>query len=359
MRTHLARAYNVATLRLPVEALFLDMDRVVAYLEEHPDSWTLGPHCDIPSDPGQWGHSLVNNAEILLPCLDAAGAGSVVEIGAYAGDVTRLLLSWARQSGARLWAIDPSPQDSLVRLASENADVNLIRETSHEALRRIPPADAYVVDGDHNYYTVTGELRLVAERAADGRFPLLLFHDVRWPHGRRDHYFSPQLIPSEHRQPAVNGGLFPADPGIRSDGLPYTSVAAHEGGPRNGVLTAVEDFVESREGLRLAVVPTFFGLGVVWHRDASWAQELEQVLKPYDRHPVLERMENNRVLHLASMHSQAVQTMLLGQRHQHKEEFLRRLLDSKAFALAERISRLRQRGRPAFSREDVRRLLEE
>ena len=54
-------------------ALFLDMDQVVAFLKENPSSWTLGPNCEIESDPGQWGHSLANNAEILLPCLDAVG----------------------------------------------------------------------------------------------------------------------------------------------------------------------------------------------------------------------------------------------------------------------------------------------
>jgi hypothetical protein len=340
-----------------VEALFLDMDRVVAWLEENPARWTLGPHCEIASDPGQWGHSLVNNAEILMPCLDATGAQSVIEVGAYAGDVTRLLLGWASGSGARVVAIDPSPQESLARLAEERSDLELVRETSHDALRHLPPADAVVIDGDHNYYTVSEELRLIEQAAAGGPLPLLMFHDVRWPHARRDHYFAPELIPAEHRQPTVNGGLFPGDPGIRDDGLPYTSVAIREGGPRNGVLTAVEDFVEAHDGLQLAIVPTFFGLGVVWQRDAPWAEALAEILKPYDRNPVLERMEANRVMHLASMHSQAVQSMVEGQKTARKDALLRLLLESRAFALAERLSRVRQGGEPPFSRDEIRRLL--
>jgi Methyltransferase domain len=342
-----------------VEAVFLDMDQVVGYLEANPSSWSLGPHCEIASDPGQWGHSLVNNAEVLLPCLDAVEARSVVEIGAYAGDVTRLLLGWANKSGARVWAIDPSPQDTLVRLAEENDNVVLVRETSHEALPTIPLPDAVVIDGDHNYFTLAGELRLIEQQTAGNPLPLLLFHDVCWPHARRDHYFAPEQIPAEERQPTVNGGLFPGDPGVRSDGLTYVAVAAQEGGPRNGVLTAVEDFVESHNGLQLAIVPTFFGLGVVWHRDEPWAEAVAELLEPYDRHPVLARMEANRVLQLASMHSQAVQTMRQQRRSQRKDEFLTRLLQSRAFAIAERISRFRQRGAPAFSREDIRRLLED
>ena len=37
------------------------------------------------NDPLQWGYSLSNVHEILLPCLDAIGAKSVLEIGAFAG----------------------------------------------------------------------------------------------------------------------------------------------------------------------------------------------------------------------------------------------------------------------------------
>ncbi len=340
-------------------ALFLDMDQVVAFLKQNPDSWTLGPHCEIESDPGQWGHSLANNTEILLPCLDIVGAHSVVEVGAYAGDVTKLLLHWAAGAGARVWAIDPSPQPSLEALDAERDDLELVRETSLEALPKLPIADAVVIDGDHNYYTVSEEIRLIAERATtDGSpLPLLLFHDVCWPHARRDNYFAPDQIPAEHRQPFRNGGVYPGDPVLRDDGLPYTNVAEREGGPRNGVLTAVEDFVSARDGLELAIVPTFFGLGLVWERDAPWASALADYIRPFDRNPVLARLEANRVLHLASMHSQAVANMLAGQRMARRDDLLRRLRDSTAFGVGEQISRLRQGGQPVFTRAEVEQLL--
>ena len=40
------------------------------------------------NDPQRWGVSLAQSAEIMLPCLDAAAARSVVEVGAFAGDLT-------------------------------------------------------------------------------------------------------------------------------------------------------------------------------------------------------------------------------------------------------------------------------
>ena len=61
-----------------------------------------------------------------------------------------------------------------------------------------------MIDGDHNYFTVREELRLIGERAQGAALPLLLFHDVGWPHGRRDDYFDAGAIP--RRGQALAGG---------------------------------------------------------------------------------------------------------------------------------------------------------
>lgn len=289
------------------------------------------------NDPSRWAHSLAHHAEIVLPCLDAVGARAVVEVGAYAGDLTRVLVQWARGPGARVWAIDPAPQDELLQLDRESDRLELVRALSLDALSQVPDCDAVIIDGDHNYYTVSQELRLIEERASGSRAPLILLHDVCWPHGRRDDYFAPEVIPDDYRQPIVeDGGLFPGEPGTVPYGLPYPKSAAREGGPRNGVRTAVEDFVASRDGLRLAIVPAFFGLGVVWHRDAPWAAAVADVLEPWDRNPMLEGLEANRVLHLASAHGQLVRAARL-------EAVVRRLVESSAFTVAERLSQLRRR----------------
>jgi len=80
------------------------------------------------------------------------------------------------------------------------------------------------------------------------------------------------------------------------------AAAEREGGPRNGVLTALEDFLDRRGDLHCATLPPFFGFAAVWHRDAPWAQAVAEFLEPWDRHPVLERLEANRVYHLALGH---------------------------------------------------------
>lgn len=311
------------------------------------------------NDPGKWGASLANLTEILFPLLDAVQPRTIAEIGAYEGDLTRELLGWAG-GRARVAAIEPMPQQELVELASSRPELELVQDTSHDALRRIEVPDAVIIDGDHNYFTVAEELRLLDEKASWSRGPLVILHDVCWPHGRRDIYYVPEQIPEEHREQMVPGAeLVPEDPGLISGGLPYPWAARHEGGPRNGVLTAVEDFVEGREGMRLAIIPAFFGLGVLWNERAPWSAAVAEILDPWDRNPILARLEANRVFHLAEEHRRYAELISMRERNAIQEGLFRIMLNSRAFTVGEWASRLRKGGEPAFSREHVRRALGE
>ena len=316
-------------------------------------------------DSDHWGVSLSHATELILAAFDAAQVRSVIEVGALFGDLTDVFLQWAAGNGATVGAVDPAPRETLVALAEAHPELELLRETSLEALPRIPLPDAVVLDGDHNWWTVSEELRLISERAPGADLPLLVLHDLGWPHGRRDDYFAPELIPAEARHPLVGetGGIIPGDPGAHEGrGLPYPKSARHEGGPRNGVLTAVEDFVAGRPDARLAVLPFFFGVGFVWSREAAYADAVERVLAPWDRHPVLERVEENRLFFLAQHHMRLQEIWSLRERLARQEALLRRVSESRAFAVAERLSALRRRagiGRDhaALSREDVQRAL--
>jgi hypothetical protein len=322
-------------------------------------------------DFGAW-YSLANLAEIMFPCLAAVAARSVLEIGAYRGELTRELLGWAAGGGARVTAVDPDPQAELLELGQQHPELELVHETSHDALRHLSLPDAVIVDGDHNYYTLSEELRLIGERAPGADLPLLMFHDVGWPHARRDTYCAPQRIPEEHRQPLAHDvGLAPWEPGVAAGGLPFEWAAEREGGPRNGILTALEDFVGERRGLRLAIVPAFFGFGVLWHEGAPWANAVASIVEPWDRNPLLERLEAHRVAHLVAQlvlageledarNRIADRVRLLHEQAQQlreQEKVLRAMLGSRAFAVAEQLSRLNQRGRPVFSRQQVRQAL--
>lgn len=323
-------------------------------------------------EPDHVGYSLANLGELLLACLDAADARSVTEVGSDRGLLTAKLLEWAG-TDRKVIAVDPAPHRELEALEREHPELELIRETSHEVLREIELTDAIILDGDHNYFTLSGELEIIGDRAPGVALPLLLFHDVCWPHARRDSYYVPERIPPEDRQPlARDAAIMPGDPGIVEVGLPVECAADHEGGERNGVLTAIEDFLADREDLKLATVPAFFGLGVVWHPGAPWAGQVEAAVEAFDRNPLLARLEANRVEHvverlraydhMVSMNEQlernAEQLERSAERIARQEQFLRMLLDSGSFALAEKLSNARHRGATPVTRAEIRRVLE-
>jgi hypothetical protein len=245
-------------------------------------------------------HSLSEFEELILECLDIVGAKSVVEIGAEEGLFTRRLLPWAEEHAATLHTVDPAPRPPLVELAAEVDAVDLIEERSLDALEKIEAADVYLIDGDHNYYTVLHELQTIDKRAAEREHPyLVLLHDVGWPSGRRDMYYAPDTLPADAVHPhTFDKGVVPeadsaVDGGFRGEG--DFGWAVEEGGPENGVLTAVEDFVADRAGLELRIVPAVFGLGVLYPKDAPYAAKLRRHLSTYHQNPLLDRLERNRV----------------------------------------------------------------
>jgi hypothetical protein len=127
-------------------------------------------------------------------------------------------------------------------------------------------------------------------------------------------------------------------------------VAIREGGPQNGVLTALEDFLAGREDLRVAILPLFFGVGFVWPASASWSGRVGGVLEPLASSPVVERLEGNRVHHIAFGHQLYTQILALHARvdeleaqNRRQREELTRIAGSRAFAIAQRLSRLRPR----------------
>jgi hypothetical protein len=340
---------------------------------------TSEPENDAPADDGaEWseadgvGYSLANVRELLIGCLEVADARSVIEVGSDRGLLTAELLDWA--DGEReVVAVDPAPHQDLETLERDHPELRLIRDTSHEVLREVDLSDAIVLDGDHNYFTLSGELRIIGERASGPEFPLLLFHDVIWPHARRDSYYVPNRIPDEHRQPLVkDASVVPGEPGVAEAGLPLKWAAEREGGERNGVLTAIEDFAAGRDDLELATVPAFFGFGVVWSSDREWAGRLHEYLAVWNDNPLLARLEANRIEHLVErlrayreleyLHNEASrmhkELVRYHERMTRQEEVLLNLLGSGSFALAERISRARHRGSTPVSRDRIRRALE-
>jgi hypothetical protein len=196
----------------------------------------------------------------------------VVEIGALRGDTTASLLE-SLGAEAQLHVIDPVPQFDPEEHARRFAGRYVFhRDTSLRVLPKLEAVDVALIDGDHNWYTVSNELRMLHARAeAAGRpGPVVVLHDVCWPYGRRDGYYAPKRIPRKFRHPNAQLGLERGFAGLRPVGGVNRNIwnANLEGGARNGVLTAVEDFLtEHPASFRLVVLELYSGLAVVSSTD--------------------------------------------------------------------------------------------
>jgi cephalosporin hydroxylase len=208
--------------------------------------------------------------DVVAPVIEAAGAHRIVEVGALRGENTERMLD-RLGTDVELHVIDPLPEFDPSEHERRFAGRYVFhRDLSVNVLGDLPPMDVALIDGDHNWYTVHTELRLLADvaRAAGAPFPVAILHDVCWPYGRRDLYYDPDTIPAEHRHPWRRAGINPGQSELVAGGGSGLNAdlanAEQEGGPRNGVMTGLEDFVAAYDRpLRTVVVPIYFGLAIV------------------------------------------------------------------------------------------------
>jgi hypothetical protein len=206
--------------------------------------------------------------DVVAPIVKAARTKRLIEIGALRGENTVLLLE-ALGDDAELHVVDPLPEfDPEEHTRRFPGRYVFHRDLSLNVLPDAGAFDVALIDGDHNWYTVYNELQLLRKAAErDQRpLPILIMHDVCWPYGRRDLYYNPADIPAEFRQPYARRGIRPGRPDVLpAGGMNVTLCNAEvEGGPRNGVMTALDDFlVELDVPVRVLVIPIYFGLAIV------------------------------------------------------------------------------------------------
>jgi len=226
--------------------------------------------------------------DVIAPVIESVGARRIIEIGALRGETTTRMLKRLGPE-CELHVIDPLPQfDPVEHERTFPGRYHFHLGASLDVLPELPPADVVLIDGDHNWYTVYHELQALAEaaRRASAPLPVLVLHDVAWPYGRRDLYYAPERIPLEFRQPHRRAGMRPGQSGLVGNGGMNRDLAnaEHEGGPRNGVMTALDDFVaEHPEPLRVVVLPVYYGLAIATDRRMLDARpELDALLDRFE-----------------------------------------------------------------------------
>jgi hypothetical protein len=210
----------------------------------------------------------------IVPILVKRRWTRVCEIGASRGVSTQVL---AALPGIAVTVIDPCLDCDLNQTFARNPHLTIRKGTSLEVLPSLQEVfDCILIDGDHNWYTVYHELKVITVRNLLRRGGMMFLHDVEWPWGRRDMYYQPESIPQEHRHSWEQRGIVQGQAELSDSGgfLPEYCKAKYEGGARNGVLTAIEDFLrEHSDEYRFFAVRGDCGLGVMYRRQ-SFAYDL-------------------------------------------------------------------------------------
>ena len=203
--------------------------------------------------------------DVIIPYLRECGYHRLCEIGAQSGGNTDKLLN---NNAEHLTVIDPCYDADLEQKYQNHPIISVRRGRSLDVLPGIQDVfDCILIDGDHNWYTVFNELVLIAEKGLLKNSGLILIHDVAWPYARRDMYYDPPSIPKSFRHPYARKGIaYNQSELLETGGVnAWLNNACLEGGPRNGVLTAVEDFLSrTPEAFSFCRLEQEFGLGFLF-----------------------------------------------------------------------------------------------
>jgi hypothetical protein len=233
---------------------------------------------------------------IIEPLCIAADIRSIVEVGIGEGHMTRLLMAYAKRCGGNLQSIDPAPTCDMITLCAEGGPTF----TYHAAKSTdaLPPlhSDLVLIDGDHNWYTVLQELRILSQWVSSGSIePIILLHDTGWPYGQRDLYYDKDTIPAAYRRPSARRGMLPSKAGLE-----------HIGGLNADLENALEDFLkEEIDRWHWQELPGIHGLGILVPRSRLIRQPavatlLKNIHPNAFQYAHMENIESNRLRKIAN-----------------------------------------------------------
>ena len=226
---------------------------------------------------------------IIKPILETIRANTIVEVGAWKGQNTAHLLSYCSEYQGYLHVIDPLPRFEPEAYRQRFGPIfSIHQDLSLNVLQKLGQFDAILLDGDHNWYTVFNELQQIEQTHRNNlhAYPIIFLHDTSQPFDRQDMYYHPETIPAAYRHNYLKwdgqSGQSASAPKDSHDGYYYYST--YEGGAKNGVLTAVEDFIaQSVIEFEFISIPANHGLGILvtaarLQREPQLRQRLDELI---------------------------------------------------------------------------------
>ena len=139
----------------------------------------------------------------------------------------------------------------ITAIANENPnnfDLEIIKGNSLNILPKFNNYDAIFINDDPNWYTIINQLNIIKE--TNNEFPLVFICNNKFPHKRRDSYSNPDNIPKEFRQEFTRDLplIFNDKKIFIQDNYFHATI---ENTDRNGVSTAIEDFLKSNREISI------------------------------------------------------------------------------------------------------------
>lgn len=200
------------------------------------------------------------------PLIRAIAPARLCAIGAGDALAIQHLLDHARQTGGHVDIVEPRPTAPLYAALAAHGDTSHSLHVASGAAALPAPAapDVMLIDGDPNWHAVSADLAQLRAPGGAAAMPVVLVHGSGWPHGRRDGYVDPAGLDETRRKPHAYLGMLPGVAELVEDGVGGDIAnALAEGGPANGVLTAIEDFVAAHHDIHLWTLPFWGGLAIL------------------------------------------------------------------------------------------------
>ena len=171
---------------------------------------------------------------------------------------------------------------SYTMIDSNDNTNNCINDYPINVLPNFKDYDAIFLNDDPNWYTVYNELKIIKDTNVE--FPLIFICHNIFPHKRRDSYVNPDIIPIKYRH-NFSKELSHGNINIR-DGFFH---AIESNTPKNGVLTAIEDFLAENSSFNALDINFLNGLTILYFNNSisqirlgKLYKEIEDYVIEYD-----------------------------------------------------------------------------
>ena len=181
-------------------------------------------------------------------------------------------------------------------------NIKYFKGNSLNILPKLSNMDAIFINGDPNWYTVYNELNLIRDN--NRNFPIVFVCNNKYPHNHRDSYINPEEIPEEYRNeycdklPILHETNNETKYVMVNDGFCH---AIHKDTPKNGVLTAIKDFLKENTSFKSLEINPIEGISLIYEPTKITDIKLNKILRNkkehnFDKNNLSEKLNVNNIL---------------------------------------------------------------